>query len=174
MKLSEHMREKISRLVIADVPTVNYKEQAETLLRQYGEALVDLPVKAFIKAGYGHLLKVGYGHVRVDDARGGRTVNCSIRGLEDGWAEKLPPEQIAEVYDLAKSWLEQDRARDELRLQVYRSLRAFTTVPQLRKAMPELMRYLPEKAQVLETPPAVVSVVAALAEAGWKPKEIQA
>jgi len=161
-KLSKTIRDGIVEDIIADIPQVNYRAQAEKLMRDCISEQLPNEVKNMLKTPYAHRLDTGYFRCAFSN----HTIQVAVRGAYTN-AEKISDEVKARVMELGALHRTQLEQRDQLTRKVTSMLAAFTTVEQVRKACPEFEKYLPSPIQPVKNLPSVTNTVADLMLAGW-------
>lgn len=164
MRLTNHLKDGIINGVMRDLPAgIDYRAQAEELVRNYALSLLPPDVQAFHKK-YPQWLNTNW--VSMGRSLGTLNVPCpdSFDLIKTPVWGKLKPlrekneQQISKVNNL----------RRELRSAIY----PFATKARLLAAFPEFAKYFPEptKAAPAKLPVAVSEVRQHLKKAGWPAK----
>lgn len=161
MRLTNFIRDSFIRAAMADVPTVNYQEQAEKIARE------------FMKKEFARVFP------KID-----------MNGEANAWLEKCSldlPGSLGRIYTinphysylkdkpvweeltaLAKLHTEQNVQHKNLRERLQGVAYACTTRKQLLEALPEFESYLPEEeAKAAKNLPALANVLSDFVKAGW-------
>ncbi len=161
MKLTRTGKENFVNAVMADVPEIDYDEQAATLVMK--KAVAKLPPE--IQAIWNDATLRGF--VRCDKYINSPGCLSDIRVPPfDG---ELCNGTMNELHRLADLKSNQRDARRELGYKLYSVIAGCNTVKQAQERLPEFIKYLP--AEMNNTPgvPAICNVVADLVQAGWTP-----
>lgn len=163
MKLTKTLRDAFVRAVMADVPLVDYDEQAANIAR---EAIIEaLPAKiraAMKDEASAQFLRLGTYRMpgRLLDVHG-------LPALRD-WGNDPPASIKPKLQELADAKSSQNAQREKLRGQVEAVAYSCSTRKALATALPEFEKYLPaDDAAACKTLPAVANVVSDFVRAGW-------
>lgn len=161
MKLTNTLRDAFIRAAMQDVPTVDYTEQARSLLM--ADSLAQLPPKVraiakdkdlshFVESGGHHVCGLGYITV--------------FRGRGSDF--KPSPEVDAKLDALKAAAAAQGQTTKDLRTKIKAVAYSVTTRKALADLLPEFAKYLPADEQAaLRTVPVVTNVVTDFVKAGW-------
>lgn len=161
MKLTNTIRDAFIRSAMNDVPSVDYVEQARSLI--FADSINQLPPKVlaiakdkdlshFVETCNYHAGNLGFPTVCV--GRGERFAPSSEVAV------KLEAMRIANE--------EQTKARRELNAKIKAVAYSVTTRKALATMLPEFEKYLPADEQAaIKTLPAVANIVADFTKAGW-------
>ena len=163
MKLTNYIRDAYINAIMADVPKVDYNEQAEKLARDHIK-------KMFAK---------DFPKVKIEDATPWLNVGTvdlpghlqNIYSVRTSYECLRHTEVWEPLSEIAKEKDKQDDKRIALRSQLRGAAYSCTTSKQLRELLPEFDKYLPaEQEKTLRTLPAVANIMAEFSKAGW-PKD---
>jgi hypothetical protein len=170
MRLTKFDREAFVRAVMADVPTVDYDEQAKQLMQQ--AAYDAMPAK--VKAVY-------------DDKDARKYLKCEYYSffpgcLANAYIYRSTNWQHPDATDKALRELEvqkvaQEIALNELKAKLTGIINSCNTLKKAKELLPEFEKYLPEERDTVVTNnlPAVTGLVTDLMKLGWpKGKQPQA
>ena len=167
MKLTKYHREAFVRSVMDDVPKVDYETQAHKLILE--DSIAQLPEKLQKMARdktTSQYLNMDHHWLR----EFGSLYVFSLR--QEGFKLSATAQvEFDKINELQKA---QNEARRHLRNKVDGVIRSCTTDVQVRKALPEFSKYLPEaESPVDRTVPVIANLVADLMSMGW-PKDAEA
>lgn len=160
MKLTQTIRQAFVSAVMADVPEVDYRAQAQTVL--IDEARRQLPPKVralyddkstqhFVRTDNHYIL---HQYVYIPCGRGDRFV------VAEAAQQRL--DELTKLFD------EQIERRKELQQKLHACALACSTRKALVEMLPEFEKYLPaDEAAANRALPVVANVVAAFEQAGW-------
>ena len=164
MRLTNFLRDSFIRAAMADVPTVDYTEQAMKYARE-------------------QLLEKMHGRVRAiaTDSVLNQWINCEYIVMPmnisnfHGFAPKnennilkKDPKVWAKLEEFSNLIGQQNRQRIELQDKLHGVAYACTTRKQLLEALPEFEAYLPEEeAKAAKNLPALANVLSDFVKAGW-------
>lgn len=162
IKLTKAMRQEICDKIMADVPKVDYRQQAKDLVQQdMHDALPD-DVKVFCKK-YPELLQRA--QVGLRPHSGGAGLWVDVRGY--GYSAEIPLATKVAAMDLLELAKKQEQIREALTTKVMQTLLAYTTVAKLRNDCPQFDKYLPNEAAINYPVAVVGSPIPDLILAGW-------
>ena len=171
MKLTNDMRLAFVNAVMADVPSVDYDEQAAKIFKQAVLAAMPPKVRELTRdAKCAEYLETTYHYLPSPLSS---VVTFAINGA--GYRNKevfdrLPAATRAELEKLAKLKREQSDRDNSLRARLHALAGSATTRVALLKLLPEFEKYLPlDEADACRTLP-VANVVADFVKAGWPKK----
>lgn len=165
MKLTNYIRDAFVKAAMADVPKIDYNEQAEKIARQQ---LSDMLKAAF--PGVKLDLKNSSWFLSGPIAMPGDLTN--IHGIRPNYECLQTTPAWAKLQELNKLHIEQRVKRDALSSQLRGAAYACNTTKQLRELLPEFDKYLPaEEEKTCRTLPAVANIVAEFTKAGWPAKK---
>jgi hypothetical protein len=164
MRLTNFLREAFVRAAIADVPKIDYQEQAHKYARaiikdRFKEKFPELDYEAAAKSGWfkDSFISLPY-HLSNIHA----PVNCG-----SGMLSSDPP-VWKKLEEFSKLKQEEDAKISALRSKLEGVAAACTTRKQLLEALPEFESYLPaEEAKAAKNLPAVANVLSDFVKAGW-------
>lgn len=167
MKLTKYHRSAFVRAVMDDVPTVDYQTEVHALILE--DSIKQLPEK---------LQKIARDK---ELSQYLARTHCWLREFDNLYVFaqyngdfKRSPECDAKFEELNALQMAQNQARAELRNKLDGVIRSCTTDVQVRKALPEFSKYLPEaESPVDRTVPVIANLVADLMSMGW-PKDKEA
>lgn len=176
MKLTETMKQAIINAIMADVPSVDYVEQAQKLMTATAIELMPPAVKLFYERGFGEWVRMMT--VRApylnDNAL---TADLSevyhqfywlrVPGINESVFKR---EHFEPLIPLARALAEQRKARGVLARQVFAQIKSCSTDTALTKRFPEFARYLPKVDEATANLPAETSLITNLMQLGWAPK----
>jgi hypothetical protein len=161
MKLTNYIRDAFVKSAMADVPQINYNQQAEKLARKQ---LADMFEAIFPGVKMDHKAAEWLCSGSIDmpgDLQ-------AIHGTRPNWECLKPTPAWKELVELSKLYREQTNKRNALSAQLRGAAYACNTTKQLRELLPEFDKYLPpEEEKTCRTLPAVANIVAEFAKAGW-------
>ena len=167
MKLTKDIRRAFVRAALADVPSVDYREEIRAIA--LADAIEALPVvvrKVWDNPKTRPFIKMNYHYYH--------GVSVCIPTAREEWSRedsthKLTPENQAKVDKLAELDKAQSTLHENLRRKLETAAEACTTRKALVDLLPEFEKYLPvdEARAIKENLPAVANVVAEFAKAGW-------
>lgn len=165
MKLTNYIRDAFVKAAMADVPKIDYNEQAEKIARQQ---LSDM-------------LKAAFPGVKMDSKNASWLLSGSIampgslstiHGIRPDYECLRGTPAWAKLVELSKQYSEQRARRDALSSQLRGAAYSCNTTKQLRELLPEFDKYLPaEEEKTCRTLPAVANIVAEFTKAGWPAKK---
>lgn len=164
MKLTNALKKAFVNAVMADVPKIDYNEQAHTLAQQYvlsiaPQAVVDLynsPNRDYLAAD--RVCFPAY----IADAHLYAAISSDVLMMDDEvW------NQLRELSNAAEA---QNNKLFALREQLHAAVASCTTVAALKKLLPEFEKYLPSAPPTNQYPVAVTGVVSEFVKAGWPKK----
>jgi hypothetical protein len=167
MKLTKYHREAFVLAVMEDVPKVDYESQAHALILE--DSIQQLPEK-LQKIARDKTLRqyLNMNHFWLREFCSLYVFNIHEERL------KLSAKAQAEFDKLEELQKAQNEARRDLRDKLNGVIRSCTTDVQVRKALPEFSKYLPEaESPVDRTVPVIANLVADLMSMGW-PKDKEA
>ena len=185
MKLSKAHKAEFVRAVLADVPTKNYPTQAEDLARKlcrakYKELGLDkVDVNRLKYAG----IYIRVWHDSSDNVMAARqdpTRGCYLnKSFAQIGGNGLSDYEITEITDcpemmaIRQGYADERNMLNNLRKQLTAVIAACNTLKQVKEALPEFIKYLPEDSgnPVNRTLPVVGNLVADLSKAGWPKKD---
>lgn len=165
MKLTNYIRDAFVKAAMADVPKINYNEQAEKLARKQ---LADLFEAAFpgVKMDYKTAEWLNSGSIDMPGEL------QTIHGPRPSWECLKSTPVWKKLVELSKLHNEQNEKRRTLSTQLRGAAYACNTTKQLRELLPEFDKYLPaEEEKTCRTLPAVANIVAEFTKAGWPTKK---
>lgn len=162
IKLTKAMRQDICDKIMADVPKVNYRQQATDLIQKDMHDALSDDVKTFCKK-YPELLQRAQVHLRPHS--GGPGLRVDVRGY--GYSAEIPLATKAVAMDLLELDKKQEQTREALTSKVMQTLLAYTTVAKLRNDCPQFDKYLPNEAAINYPIAVVGSPIPDLMLAGW-------
>lgn len=161
MKLTNTIRDAFIRAAMQDVPSIDYTEQARSLLM--ADSLAQLPpkIRAIAKdKELSHFVNTGRHYA---NSLGYVTVYCG-----NGNEFKPSPDVAVRVADLKIAADAQAKVAAELRTKIKAVAYSVTTRKALADLLPEFAKYLPADEQAaLRTVPVVANVVTDFVKAGW-------
>lgn len=161
MRLTNFIRVAFVRAAMADVPTVPYQQQAETIARDFIKSEF---ARVFPKIDMDGEAATWLGKTGVDlpGSLSNIYVSCpSYRYLRDR-------EIWQELTEIARLHREQELQLQHLKNHLQGVAMACSTRKQLLDALPEFESYLPaEEAKVAKNLPAVTNVLSDFVKAGW-------
>lgn len=161
MKLTNYIRDAFVKSAMADVPKVDYNDQADKIAR----------------AQLSQMLSAALPGVKVDDKS--KPWLCegsvdlpgelqSVYGFRSSYDCLRGAPAWAKLVELNTLHVEQKGKRAALSSQLRAAAYACNTTKQLRELLPEFDKYLPaEEAKTCRTLPAVANIMAEFAKAGW-------
>lgn len=169
MKLTKYHRQAFVRSVMDDVPKVDYETQAHALILE--DSIMQLPEK-LQKAAKDKVLSQ---YLNMDHhwlREFGSLYVFNLR--QDGF--KLSPHAQVKFDELNELQKAQNLARMKLKTKLEGVINSCSTDTQVRKALPEFAKYLPEaESPVDRTVPVIANLVSDLMSMGWpKDKELLA
>lgn len=161
MKLTTMIRDAFVRSAMNDVPSVDYSEQARSLL--LADSIAQLPpkVRAIAKdKELSHFIETTSYHT---SGLGYMTV-CVGRG-----DQFKPTEEVRAKLDQMRTANEaQSEAHNELKSKIKAIAYSVTTRKALANMLPEFEKYLPADEQAaIKTLPAIANIVSDFTKAGW-------
>ncbi len=162
IKLTKAMRQEICDKIMADVPKVNYCQQATDLIQKDMHDALSDDVKVFCKK-YPGLLH--HAQVRLRPHSGGTGLWVDVHGY--GYSAEIPLATKAAAMDLLELDKKQEQTRVALTYKVMQTLLAYTTVAKLRNDYPQFDKYLPNEAAINYPVAVVGSPIPGLMLAGW-------
>jgi hypothetical protein len=169
MRLTNYIREAFVTAAMADVPKIDYQEQATTLARESVRKLFE---KDNPGIDYKQLEKTGWlpkqtihlpGIFWNISAASNEYDIIQLRDLKT-WV------RLNEMHELAK---EQETKLKDLKNKLKGAAASCTTVKMLRELLPEFANYLPAETEATcRTLPAVANIMSDFVKAGW-PKQNQ-
>ena len=166
MKLTNYIRDAYIKAIMADVPTVDYNEQAEKMARDHIKRMF---AKDFPK-------------IKIEDVaqwlcRGSINLPGNLAAIYDvriSYDCLKATEVWGPLSEMAKEHDKQAAQRNALRSQLKSAAYSCTTSKQLRELLPEFDKYLPaEEEKTLRTLPAVANIMAEFSKAGWPKKAVK-
>lgn len=159
MRLTEIHRKAFVRAVMADVPKVDYQEQAEALIKQ---AVYDSMPDAVKKIYDNKELRGHLGNERIS----------TPYGLNDVYVAGAAMFSVSEslylkLQDLAGLKKKQTAEREAMTSRLMGAIKACSTLKRAQELFPEFINYLPAEEAKTNNLPAVHGIVADLAKAGW-------
>ena len=182
MKLSKAHKAEFVRAVLADVPTKNYPTQAEDLARKlcqakYKELGLDNvdPSRLSYASIY---VRVWASEIMLAD-RPKDECYYPANTFAQIAGSGLNEHEIAEITDcpemmaIRQGYADEHNMLNNLHKQLTAVIAACSTLKQAKEALPEFIKYLPEKPgnPVDRTLPVVGNLVADLSKAGWPKKD---
>jgi hypothetical protein len=169
MRLTKFDREAFVRAVMADVPTVDYDEQAKQLVQKAARDAMPPKVQAVYddKDTRGFLTCEFY-------AMPGSLANAYLYHPK-GWKHDAKLDK--KLQELAAGKKAQDQARQELRSKLKSIINNCSTLKKAKELLPEFEKYLPAERETVKADnlPAVTGLVTDLMKLGWpKGKQPQA
>lgn len=169
MKLTQLMRDAFVRAAMADVPQVDYNEQAASLVKAHMDKLFAATFP-------------GVSAQKLVDQGWLRPTNYSMPGYLNGVMAVGPTDyqflkKDAKLWSKLEALAAKNQAQQVAHRHLEQNLRAValscTTVKALSDALPEFVKYMPADAPTAaRNLPAVANVVAEFVKAGW-PKDKQ-
>lgn len=169
MKLTKYHRQAFVRSVMDDVPKEDYEAKVHALVIE--DSILQLPEKLQKIARDKTLSQyVNREHYWMREFSN-TYVFCISRG-----DFKLTAEAQAKFDELNTLQMAQNEARQQLRRKLESAINSCTTDTQVRKALPEFAKYLPEaESPVDRTVPVIANLVSDLMSMGWpKDQELKA
>lgn len=171
MRLTNTLRQAFVSAAMQDVPSVDYREQIQSIIQKATKDLLPEKVKAALTDPESSAwLRYGTYHVRQD----GINVSVAVPSQSNyGYEGKdLPATTLSEVNKLTKLWAEQKKVREKLQTKLQGVAASCTTRQALLEMLPEFEKYLPadEAAAKKTNLPALANVVTDFVKAGW-PKQ---
>ena len=161
MKLSQTLKKAFIASVMQDVPKVDYLEQAQKCARKHFERLMPaeiLQVMQKYPSWFGNNRFYTVGRLPMFYTK---SPECNINLLREDVQATEELHQIAEAYDL------QEKARDTLEAKLRGVVHGCDTLKQLKEALPEFEKYMPEENQpASQNLPALANIVADFKAAG--------
>lgn len=162
MKLTNYIRDAFVTSVMADVPKVDYAEQArKTFLSAY---LLTLPKQVQVMWASNELRP----YLVTNTAR--RCNQCFMVPTNDRYSSDFsdPASVKEELQSIYAAHDAQKATREKLRTSVHAAAYACTTSKALRELLPEFERYLPpEEEKTSRQLPVVQNIMADFVKAGW-------
>lgn len=162
IKLTKAMRQEICDKIMADVPKVDYRQQATALTQKDMHDALPKHIQAFCLE-YPELLQRA--QVPLSPHSGGARLWVDVRGY--GYRAEIPLATKAVVMDLLELDKKQEQNREALTSKVMQTLLAYTTVAKLRNDCPQFDKYLPNEAAINYPVAVVGSPIPDLMLAGW-------
>lgn len=167
MNLNQFDRQAFVRAVMADVPMIDYQEQANAIAKA---AMLNALPKEVLAAYKLHPELISHEQVHLPNGFTSVRVPCK----SDNWRalERNHQEVWAELTTLVGKAREQSEAREGLKEKLTAAIGACRTLKQARERLPEFEKYLPTERGNTGTAnlPVVANLVADLTKAGW-PKD---
>lgn len=165
MKLTKSDREAFVRAVIDDVPTVDYQEQAETLVRSVALSTFPEDLRPMVTK-YPDYFEDHYVWLP------GQLQNRYFK-IDKSCAYELFKGKFPEIWKqlsaLAKQLEEQNERVRTLRQQLSGVIESCSTLKQAKERLPEFEKYLPQERNgvAVANLPAISNLVTDLMAAGW-------
>lgn len=164
MRLTNFLREAFVRAAMADVPKIDYQEQAHKYARdvikaKFKEAFPDLPPVTQTQAKW---FKDSYISLPYNI--------CNINVPFSAGSDMLSKDEKvwAKLEEFSRLHAAENKNRDALRSKLEAVAAACTTRKQLLEALPEFEAYMPaEEAKAAKNLPAVANVLSDFVKAGW-------
>ena len=168
MKLTKSDREAFVRAVIDDVPTVDYQEQAETLVRSVALSTFPEDLRPMVTK-YPDYFESQYVYLPGQLQNRYFKIN---RSCASGFFKEKFPEIWEQLSALAKQIEEQNEQVRTLRHQLSGVIESCSTLKQAKERLPEFEKYLPKERNgvTVANLPAISNLVTDLTAAGW-PKD---
>lgn len=167
MRLTNVIRQAFVRAVMADVPKIDYQEQAHAYARKSVQAEFE---KKFPELTWADVEKRGWFNSGTISLPYGIN-NIHVRAMSDyGMLEKMPKvwDKLKEFSALKKA---EDQRINDLQSRLEGVANSCSTRKQLAEALPEFEKYLPlEEGPALRSLPVVTNVISDFVKAGW-PKQ---
>lgn len=161
MRLTNTMKEAFVRAAMLDVPAIDYKEQARSLINK---KMAELQKAAGLSKINPERLDstTGYARSKTDKyALSFRAIGLTYSEIEQ--IGKAP--EVRQLLDLHE---EQEQTLSELRGKLTGAINACNTRKQAAEALPEFEKYLPDdEPKALRSLPALANVAADFVKAGW-------
>lgn len=156
MRLTNAMRDKILKAVMADVPKIDYESQVNAILDKYAHDALPVELRVAIERNpdIKNYLATGY-------VCSSRVSNCHY----------IAPEEVkAEIQPIRELSYAQNNRHYELERELRGVFDAVTTTQKLAKMFPEFEKYIPKETENTTNLP-VTKVIGDLMNAGWPKKD---
>lgn len=170
MRLTESIRSAFVKAVLDDVPQTDYHTQMQDLLNK--EAIAQAPeiVQRAYKAHPEFFSPRSVHVVTSDDNEIDFWATVPLGGdvhTRDDFKFRNKDDEVAYVALDVKN-IQQQQDLQDLQRKLWATINGFNTVEQVRKALPEFEKYLPDpEAKTDRTVPAVANLVTDLVKLGW-------
>lgn len=168
MKLTKSDREAFVRAVINDVPTVDYQEQAEKLVRSMALSTFPEDLRPMVTK-YPDYFENHYVHLP------GQLQNRYFK-INKFYSHKSFQEKFPEIWEQLETLAEQLKEQGDrvatLRQQLSGVIESCSTLKQAKERLPEFEKYLPQERNgvAVANLPAISNLVTDLKAVGW-PKD---
>jgi hypothetical protein len=171
MRLNKYDKEAFVAAVMADIPMIDYDEQAKNLVQKAAYEAMPAKVKAVYQdKDTRQFLKTGFYHHSP-----GCLQNFYIYMPQD-W--KHGDDLDKQLRELEEAKVEQEVKRNDMKAKLTGIINSCNTLKQAKELLPEFEKYLPEERQQTKSLPAVSGLVADLTKLGWpkgkKPESVAA
>lgn len=168
MKLTNYIRDAFVKAVMADVPKIDYNEQAEKIARNQLSEMLEAAFPG-VKINSKNAIWLNSGSISMPGDL------STIHGIRPDYECLRSTPAWAKMTELNKLYAEQRAKRNALSSQLRGAAYACNTTKQLRELLPEFDKYLPaEEEKTCRTLPAVANIVADFTKAGWPIKKVGA
>ena len=170
MRLTNYIREAFVTSAMADVPKIDYQEQATALARESVKKLFE---KDNPGIDYKQLEKTGW-LPKNTIYLPGSFYNINAAANDYDIVQQRDPKTWARLLEMEVLAKEQKNKLNDLKAKINGAAASCTTVKMLRELLPEFANYLPAEDQATcRTLPAVANIMSDFVKAGWpkdKPK----
>ena len=168
MKLSQTLKKAFVASVMQDVPKVDYFEQAQKCARKHFERLMPQEILQVIQKypdWFGNSSFYTPGHLPMFYTK---SPECNINLLRN---DEQATEELLQISD---AYIQQEKARDALKAKLHGVVHGCNTLKQLKEALPEFEKYMPEENEpASKNLPALANIVADFKAAGLQLKTEQ-
>ena len=153
MKLTKYQKQAIVRAITNDIPEIDVQKRREKV-QAAAVAAMSPSIRKVYKT-MPHALRTEYEHLMYDGQ------DYATRKLVVG---DLSDEQVAEILE---PFTQEERARTEAIGKLGMLVEGCSTLKQLKEALPECEKYLPQEGAKTQYPVVVANVVTDLMKLGW-------
>jgi phosphoglycolate phosphatase-like HAD superfamily hydrolase len=160
MRLTNYRRDAFVSAVMADVPCINYQEQAEKLITD--DAYNQMPAE--VKAVFDNKLTTHWLHTKFYYFRSMVFSSVAFKAPEN---YEPTPETREKLVALNEAKAKQQATHNDLKNKLVAAIYSVTTVKAARELLPEFLDYLPDEEKPTKNLPAVANLLDDLKAAGF-------
>lgn len=163
MKLTNKLREAFVNAVMADVPQIDYNDQASKIIEAQTLNLLPVALKEALAKDPSILSLIERHYVGAPVGLRGQYTHAPS-GFD---LSRSAPKAWAELKKLGEKNMAQSDAHDRLKSQIKGAAASVSTVKALHALLPEFAKYLPDDTPTTKNLPALANVVSEFVQAGW-------